>query len=212
MVQVQTEVFKAALTNCKLPTEDMEILWLCEIFVAMQGCLQFSELFHESEVQKFHCARRHSLSFCSFIMSDGEDKKPEVTVDGKINLRVRSQVSCTRDRALISVLKRDAKCLLTAPRDFQASHAYFEFWGCIFLPAPQWFVSSTTLMVDALRVQNGEQVTFQAKPTTKLSKLMKAYCDRQGVDYASVVFSYDGQRIREDQTPGEVRPLLFSAW
>lgn len=55
--------------------------------------------------------------------------------------------------------------------------------------------------------QNGEQVTFQAKPTTKLVKLMKAYCDRQMVDYASVVFSYDGQRLREDQTPGEVRHM-----
>ena len=50
-------------------------------------------------------------------------------------------------------------------------------------------------------------MTFQAKPTTKLSKLMKAYCERQVVDYASVVFSYDGQRIREDQTPGEVRSI-----
>ena len=57
-------------------------------------------------------------------------------------------------------------------------------------------------------VQNGEQVTFQAKPTTKLSKLMKAYCERQMVDYASVVFSYDGQRLREDQTPGEVHNCL----
>jgi len=55
-----------------------------------------------------------------------------------------------------------------------------------------------------VRSQNGEQVTFQAKPTTKLSKLMKAYCERQMVDYASVVFSYDGQRLREDQTPGEL--------
>ena len=53
-------------------------------------------------------------------------------------------------------------------------------------------------------------MTFQAKPTTKLSKLMKAYCERQVVDYASVVFSYDGQRIREDQTPGEVRSMTES--
>ena len=53
-------------------------------------------------------------------------------------------------------------------------------------------------------------MTFQAKPTTKLSKLMKAYCERQVVDYASVVFSYDGQRIREDQTPGEVRSVTES--
>lgn len=34
---------------------------------------------------------------------------------------------------------------------------------------------------------------------------MRAYCERQVVDYQSVVFSYDGQRLREDQTPGEVR-------
>ena len=59
-------------------------------------------------------------------------------------------------------------------------------------------------MIFRANAQNGEQVTFQAKPTTKLVKLMKAYCERQMVDYASVVFSYDGQRIREDQTPGDV--------
>lgn len=33
---------------------------------------------------------------------------------------------------------------------------------------------------------------------------MRAYCERQMVDFDSVVFSYDGQRLREDQTPGEV--------
>lgn len=63
-------------------------------------------------------------------------------------------------------------------------------------------------------LQDGQQVTFQAKPTTRLSKLMKAYCERQAVDINSVVFSYDGHRIREEQTPGEVGPniLGFEVW
>lgn len=42
---------------------------------------------------------------------------------------------------------------------------------------------------------------------------MDTYCQRQGIDQSSIRFLYDGNRIREDQTPGEVYynyiPFIF---
>ena len=33
---------------------------------------------------------------------------------------------------------------------------------------------------------------------------MNAYCQRQGVSMAAVRFHFDGERLRESQTPGEL--------
>ena len=46
-------------------------------------------------------------------------------------------------------------------------------------------------------------VFFKCKPDTKLGKLMRAFCQRQGVAMESVRFLFDGNRIRENQTPNE---------
>ncbi|MES1916328.1 MAG: hypothetical protein MHM6MM_008156 [Cercozoa sp. M6MM] len=57
-----------------------------------------------------------------------------------------------------------------------------------------------------LRVKdsNGNEVLFRVKSTTKLSKLMDAYCTRVGKDRTAVRFLFDGERIKGDQTPADL--------
>ena len=50
------------------------------------------------------------------------------------------------------------------------------------------------------------------KKTTKLSKLMDAYCKRVGVRMDQIRFLFDGDRIQPEQTPQSVKKknvLLF---
>merc|ERR1712146_262410 len=51
--------------------------------------------------------------------------------------------------------------------------------------------------------QNGEETHFKIKTTTKFHKVLNAYSQRKGVDAASIRFTFDGQRIRPEQTPAE---------
>lgn len=53
-------------------------------------------------------------------------------------------------------------------------------------------------------LQDGGIVHFKAKITTPFRKLMTAYCDRQSVAAESVVFLFEGERLRGEQTPQEV--------
>ena len=39
-----------------------------------------------------------------------------------------------------------------------------------------------------------------------MQMLMDAYCKRQGTDENGILFLVDGQRLRPEQTPDEVRP------
>ena len=52
--------------------------------------------------------------------------------------------------------------------------------------------------------QDGSEIFFKCKQTTPLDKLMKAFCQRQGVTQASVRFLFDGQRLIANQTPQEL--------
>jgi small ubiquitin-related modifier len=52
--------------------------------------------------------------------------------------------------------------------------------------------------------QDGNEIFFKCKMTTPLSKLMNAFCQRQGVTMQSVRFLFDGQRINQDQTPKDL--------
>jgi hypothetical protein len=52
--------------------------------------------------------------------------------------------------------------------------------------------------------QDGNEVFFKVKKSTPLRKLMDAYCKRQGVSEADVVFLFDGSRLKTDQTPEQV--------
>uniref|UniRef100_A0A673D0Z5 Ubiquitin-like domain-containing protein n=1 Tax=Sphaeramia orbicularis TaxID=375764 RepID=A0A673D0Z5_9TELE len=55
--------------------------------------------------------------------------------------------------------------------------------------------------------QDGSVVQFKIKRHTPLSKLMKAYCERQGLSMRQIRFRFDGQPINETDTPSQA--LLF---
>ncbi|XP_056390890.1 small ubiquitin-related modifier 3 isoform X1 [Hyla sarda] len=52
--------------------------------------------------------------------------------------------------------------------------------------------------------QDGSVVQFKIKRHTPLSKLMKAYCDRQGLSMRHIRFRFDGQPINETDTPAQL--------
>ncbi|KKA30188.1 hypothetical protein TD95_001912 [Thielaviopsis punctulata] len=48
---------------------------------------------------------------------------------------------------------------------------------------------------------NNNEVFFKIKRSTKLEKLMNAFCDRQGKNASSVRFLFEGQRVQATDTP-----------
>ncbi|NXO71989.1 SUMO3 protein, partial [Phainopepla nitens] len=52
--------------------------------------------------------------------------------------------------------------------------------------------------------QDGSVVQFRIKRHTPLSKLMKAYCCRQGLSMRHIMFLFDGQPIKEADTPAQL--------
>lgn len=58
-----------------------------------------------------------------------------------------------------------------------------------------------------IKVTDGNnEVFFKIKRSTKLDKLMRAFCDRQGKDRNTVRFLYDGVKVNEGDTPDNVSP------
>ncbi|KAK8147776.1 hypothetical protein G3M48_001046 [Beauveria asiatica] len=55
---------------------------------------------------------------------------------------------------------------------------------------------------------NHNEIFFKIKRTTKLEKLMTAFCDRQGKSMTAVRFLFDGTRVQPTDTPDNVRLLL----
>jgi hypothetical protein len=51
---------------------------------------------------------------------------------------------------------------------------------------------------------NNNEVFFKIKRTTKLEKLMGAFCERQGKTLSSVRFLFEGQRVQPTDTPETV--------
>lgn len=51
---------------------------------------------------------------------------------------------------------------------------------------------------------NNNEVFFKIKRSTKLEKLMTAFCERQGKTPASVRFLFEGQRVQPTDTPDTV--------
>ncbi|NXD42121.1 SUMO3 protein, partial [Copsychus sechellarum] len=49
--------------------------------------------------------------------------------------------------------------------------------------------------------QDGSVVHFRIKRHAPLSKLMTAYCGRQGLSLKHIMFLFDGQPIKEADTP-----------
>ncbi|CAI5679943.1 unnamed protein product [Oreochromis niloticus] len=52
--------------------------------------------------------------------------------------------------------------------------------------------------------QDGSVVQFKIKRHTPLSKLMEAYCERQGLSMRQIRFRFDGQPINETDTPSQL--------
>ncbi|KAG6006276.1 hypothetical protein E4U21_007158 [Claviceps maximensis] len=48
---------------------------------------------------------------------------------------------------------------------------------------------------------NNNEVFFKIKRSTKLEKLMNAFCERQGKSITSVRFLFDGSRVQPSDTP-----------
>jgi len=48
---------------------------------------------------------------------------------------------------------------------------------------------------------NNNEVFFKIKRSTKLEKLMNAFCERQGKQIQTVRFLFDGQRVRPEDSP-----------
>jgi len=55
---------------------------------------------------------------------------------------------------------------------------------------------------------NNNEVFFKIKRTTALSKLMNAFCERQGKAPTSVRFLFDGARVNPTDSPDSVSDLL----
>mmetsp|Transcript_12123 Transcript_12123/g.19422 ORF Transcript_12123/g.19422 Transcript_12123/m.19422 type:complete len:104 (-) Transcript_12123:67-378(-) len=55
-----------------------------------------------------------------------------------------------------------------------------------------------------VKAQDGTEVYFKVKKTTKLKKLMDAYCARVGKEVGSIRFLFDGERIAPDATPNQL--------
>ncbi|NXR63102.1 SUMO3 protein, partial [Rhadina sibilatrix] len=52
--------------------------------------------------------------------------------------------------------------------------------------------------------QDGSVLQFRIKRHTPLSKLMKAYCCRQGLLMRHIMFLFDGQPIKGNDTPAQL--------
>ena len=52
-----------------------------------------------------------------------------------------------------------------------------------------------------VKAQDGTEIYFKIKRSTALKKLMDAYCQRQGLGQNQCRFIFDGERIKDDDTP-----------
>ena len=55
---------------------------------------------------------------------------------------------------------------------------------------------------------NNNEVFFKIKRSTKLEKLMNAFCERQGKQMSTVRFLFDGTRVQPGDSPETVSALL----
>ena len=73
-------------------------------------------------------------------------------------------------------------------------------------PGPDVPPAAATEHLNIKVTDNNNEVFFKIKRSTKLEKLMTAFCERQGKTLASVRFLFEGQRVQPTDTPDTVRP------
>mmetsp|Transcript_9556 Transcript_9556/g.12983 ORF Transcript_9556/g.12983 Transcript_9556/m.12983 type:complete len:104 (+) Transcript_9556:149-460(+) len=52
--------------------------------------------------------------------------------------------------------------------------------------------------------QDGHEVQFKVKPSTKFEKIFSAFCERRSIAKDGIRFLFDGVRLNGTQTPGEM--------
>ena len=55
-----------------------------------------------------------------------------------------------------------------------------------------------------VKAQDGTEIFFKIKRSTVLKKLMDAYCTRQGLNNNQCRFIFDGERLKDDDTPDKL--------
>ncbi len=55
-----------------------------------------------------------------------------------------------------------------------------------------------------VKAQDGTEIFFKIKRSTQLKKLMDAYCTRQGLSGNQCRFIFDGERLKDDDTPDKL--------
>ncbi|KAL0843795.1 hypothetical protein Bca101_017041 [Brassica carinata] len=55
-----------------------------------------------------------------------------------------------------------------------------------------------------VKIVDGYEVIFRMQRSAQLKKLMNAFCDRNFVDFDSIIFLFDGRPLRAEQTPDEL--------
>lgn len=56
-----------------------------------------------------------------------------------------------------------------------------------------------------LKSEDGEEITFKVKNTTKFSKIFQKYCEKKNIaNYNSVRFLFEGERINDNLCPNEM--------
>ncbi|KAI0527140.1 hypothetical protein KFK09_002738 [Dendrobium nobile] len=65
--------------------------------------------------------------------------------------------------------------------------------------------NEVTILCLKVKSQDGEELVYRAKPTTKLSKLKNDYCNRHSLPINSIAFLFDGRRIHDEDTPESLK-------
>ena len=127
-----------------------------------------------------------------------EQRRREEKQARQLAERLRIRRAATDVRIFLTLqLSRDAAELIqkhAAARDIQAhfhGHSYRK-------KAPHRKLNLKVVS------QDGSELFFKMKKTTPMSKLMNAYCQRQGVNLNAVRFLFDGERLRASQTPEDL--------
>ncbi|PNW72396.1 hypothetical protein CHLRE_16g675749v5 [Chlamydomonas reinhardtii] len=70
---------------------------------------------------------------------------------------------------------------------------------------PQPKVKSEGAVINlVVKDQQGTEVHFKVKTKTRLEKVFNAYCNKKGMDTASVRFLFDGERVNANSTPEQL--------
>ncbi|KAH0468868.1 hypothetical protein IEQ34_002100 [Dendrobium chrysotoxum] len=56
-----------------------------------------------------------------------------------------------------------------------------------------------------VKSQDGEEVSYRANATTKISELKNDYCKRQPFPINYIDFFFDGRQIRDEDTPEQLK-------